>query len=67
MAFLSEEVIELGRKMTKFTFSLEEERLLQKKVEKDFREVQIALLKQHDNGFERAVWQASSDCPRETT
>jgi len=53
--------------MTKFTFSLEEERLLQKKVEKDFREVQIALLKQHDNGFERAVWQASSDCPRETT
>jgi len=52
---LSEDVVYLGHKMTKLTLHLEEERLLRKKAEKDFREVQISLLKQHDIGFDRAV------------
>jgi len=65
LAFLSEEDVELGQKMNKFTLSLEEG-LLWKKAEKDFREVQIALVKQLDIGFERAMRQVGSDCPCET-
>jgi len=56
---LSEDVANLGQKMTNITLNLEEERLLRKKVEKDIWEVQIALVKEHDIGFKRVMRQAA--------
>jgi len=55
---LGEDVVDLDQRMTQLTLKWEEEKLLRTKAEKDFREVQAALM-QHDIGFERTVRQAA--------
>jgi len=56
---LSEDVINLGQKMTKLTLDLEEERSLRVKIEKDLDELQGFVIKQHDLGFDRVVRQTA--------
>jgi len=56
---LSEEVVNLGQKMTMLTLDLEEEQSARVKVEKDLDELRGFVIKQHNLGFDRAVRQAT--------
>jgi len=55
---LSEEVVDLGQKMTMLTLDMEEERSLRVSAEKEHK-LQDFGIKQHDLGFDRAVRQAA--------
>jgi len=52
---LSNDVVDLGQKMTKLILDLEEERSLRVKAKKSFDELRGFVIKQHDLGFDLVV------------